>query len=112
MQATDGSRSLNVLFQRNLARALEIVDAGGVECFVGRNSKRRVFQVRGKSAADCYTVFPSHYCSCHAFFYEVVCRSDSIHCKHQLAARLADVLKRCNITVVEDTRVAELMIQS
>eukprot|EP00803_Ostreobium_quekettii_P006175 evm.model.scf_450.6 EVM.evm.TU.scf_450.6 scf_450:67200-68896(+) len=104
MQATDGSRSLNVLFQRNLARALEIVDAGGVECFVGRNSKRRVFQVRGKSAADCYTVFPSHYCSCHAFFYEV--------CKHQLAARLADVLKRCNITVVEDTRVAELMIQS
>lgn len=34
-------------------------------------------QVQGKSAADQYLVFPDHYCTCQAFFYEVVGRSEA-----------------------------------
>ena len=37
----------------------------------------RGIQVQGKSAADQYLVFPDHYCSCQAFFYEVVGRSEA-----------------------------------
>lgn len=36
-----------------------------------------VAQVQGKTAADQYLVFPDHYCSCQAFFYEVVSRSEA-----------------------------------
>lgn len=102
--------SLYFLFHRNLARALEIIDSGGVQCFIGRTSRRRVFLVQGKSASDHYIVFPQHYCSCHAFFYDVVCRSDAIQCKHQLAARLADLLKKCQTTEVDDAQLANFMI--
>lgn len=35
-------------------------------------------QVLGKTAGDRYTVFPHHFCSCQAFFYEVVTRADSL----------------------------------
>ena len=36
-----------------------------------------LFHVRGKSSSDNYLVFPEHYCSCQAFFYEVVGRSEA-----------------------------------
>jgi hypothetical protein len=34
-------------------------------------------QVRGKSKDDQYIVFPEHYCSCKAFQFDVVGRSDA-----------------------------------
>ena len=100
-----------------------------------------VLQVQGKSAVDHYLVFPAHYCSCHAFFYEVVGRSeapfvslylvlrlfsckmcDSLHftmrqylflqCKHQIAARVAETSRRCQITVVPDHVLAEILLEA
>ena len=47
-------------------------------------------QVQGKSASDHYLVFPDHYCSCQAFFYEVVGRSEASFVstpKHKLNAQ-------------------------
>jgi hypothetical protein len=43
-----------VLVGKNWPKALQIVDEGGVKCFVAENSKRRVYQVRrGGPAARC-----------------------------------------------------------
>lgn len=36
--------------------------------------KLYVTQVKGRTAAEPYTVFPLDYCSCHAFLYDVVGR--------------------------------------
>ncbi|KAK9803872.1 hypothetical protein WJX72_001088 [[Myrmecia] bisecta] len=102
--------SLNFLFDKNCGRALQIVDQGGVKCFIAQDSRRKVFQVQGKTAADQYIVFPEHYCSCQAFFYDTVGRGDAVYCKHQLAARIADSLQRCVMAEVPDTVLAMMLI--
>lgn len=55
--------SLHFIYGTNLAKALQIVDQGGVACYVGAGSGRRVFLVHGH-AAEHYLVHPDHYCSC------------------------------------------------
>jgi hypothetical protein len=37
-----------------------------------------LLQVKGKQGGDQYTVYPRHYCSCQAFFYEAVCKSEAL----------------------------------
>lgn len=37
--------SLHHLYGKNWAKALQIVDEGGVTCYVGQGSRRKVFQV-------------------------------------------------------------------
>jgi hypothetical protein len=99
--------ALHTLFDRNLARGLALAEGGGVTRFVGSTSGRTVYQVRagggggghgrGSSARSdhgghhpaAHTTFPSHYCDCDAFYFDVVHRGDAAACKHQLAARLA-----------------------
>ena len=97
-------------------------------------------QVQGSRQGDYYTVFPQHYCSCQAFLYSVVGHGhpvvrpmpplalllepggrlrlaqvplDILHamqCKHQLAARIAEVLQRCHIQTIPDEVLAELLL--
>lgn len=55
--------ALHFLYDTHLIKALQIVDQGGVWCFQGADSGRRVFQVHGQSAEN-YVVFSDHYCSC------------------------------------------------
>lgn len=55
--------SLHFIYGTNLAKALQIVDQGGVACYVGAGSGRRVYLVHGH-AAEHYLVHPDHYCSC------------------------------------------------
>lgn len=43
--AEDQIVKLHTLFDKNLARALQIVDQRGVTCLVGKDSQRKVFQV-------------------------------------------------------------------
>lgn len=104
--------SYNFLLDKNLPRALQIIDSGGVRCLQAEKSKRTVFQVRGKSASDNYLVFPEHYCSCQAFFYEVVGRSEAPYCKHQIAARLADRYNKCPVVIVPDQVLTEILLNS
>ncbi len=92
------ARRLHHLFDKNLERALQIVDKGDVKCYAAEKSGRTLFQVRrragcrhgrapwqrtynpvwpaeqvkGQTAADPYTVLPLSYCTCHAFFFDVV----------------------------------------
>ncbi|KAK9825478.1 hypothetical protein WJX74_000242 [Apatococcus lobatus] len=61
--------SLYFLLDKNFSRGLELIDQRAVRCLVAHKSRRKIFQVRGKSATDLYLVFPEHYCSCQAFLF-------------------------------------------
>ena len=52
-----------------------------------------------------------HYCSCHSFFWDVVSRNEQFLCKHQLAARLADVLHLYATITVGDLLLGNLLIE-
>ncbi|GMH39189.1 hypothetical protein BSKO_07087 [Bryopsis sp. KO-2023] len=100
---------LEAILAGNFERSLELIDKGKIQCYVGKESGRRIFQVKGKSAS--YTVFPKHYCSCQSYFYSVFVRSDSTYCKHQLATRLADALGICPTSIVDDFTLARMLLQ-
>ncbi|KAK9813349.1 hypothetical protein WJX73_001709 [Symbiochloris irregularis] len=107
--------SLNFLFDRNFTRAVQLVEQGAVSCFVAMKSRRTVFQVKGASAkgpgpADSYLVFPTHFCSCHSFMWDVVSREEAICCKHQLAARLAQAMRSCPTTEIPDHLLAQMLM--
>ncbi|KAJ7563238.1 hypothetical protein O6H91_03G102200 [Diphasiastrum complanatum] len=71
---------LQFLCNKNLERAMRILDLGGVERVVAEPSKRTVFRVLGESkGCDQYVCFPKHFCSCHSFFYDVVARGEQLH---------------------------------
>ncbi|KIZ00744.1 hypothetical protein MNEG_7216 [Monoraphidium neglectum] len=92
---------LSLLLGRNWSKALQLVDQGAVHCFQGDASGRRVFQVHGKSGQ--HMTLPRHYCSCQAHHFE---------CKHQLAARLAWILKACPVTPVDDGILANMLLEA
>ena len=102
--------ALYCLFDKHLAKALQIVDQGGVFCFVGERSGRRAIQVHGQSG-EAYAVCPAHYCSCQAFFFDVVSRAEAPACKHQLAARLAAALGKQRTSTVREEVLAEVLQQ-
>lgn len=101
--------SLKLLFDKQARNATSIVDSNGVSCFVGEESGRRVYQVRGAKGHTVYTVFPKHYCSCHSFFYDIVSKSEGTYCKHQIAVFLSDALDRTRVKTVKDVYVAEIL---
>lgn len=45
------ARRLHHLFDKNLERALQIVDKGDVKCYAAERSGRTLFQVRGATRA-------------------------------------------------------------
>lgn len=109
-------------------------------------SKPLPWQVRGKLPADQYIVFPEHYCSCKAFQFDVVGKSDAayvrcycailherrrtadlclshatcfsfescivllVQCKHQLAARIGDILGKCSYTEIADHVLSNMLM--
>eukprot|EP00879_Flechtneria_rotunda_P012810 GHRR01013376.1.p1 GENE.GHRR01013376.1~~GHRR01013376.1.p1 ORF type:complete len:136 (+),score=40.79 GHRR01013376.1:228-635(+) len=99
-----------LLLGKNWQKALQVVDQDEVQCFQAENSGRKVFQVQGKNGQ--YITFSRTYCSCQAHYYEVVCKAEAPYCKHQLAARLALILKRCPVAVVPDAAMAEFLLQA
>ena len=100
--------ALHLVFDKHVAKATSIVDGQGVSCFVGKESGRTVYQVRGKEDA-LYTVFPEHYCSCHSFFYDIVSKSEGLCCKHQIAVLLSDAAGKTKKSKVPDLVIAELL---
>ena len=103
--------SLQVLFGKNLGKALQIVDCGGVFCLQGQPSGRQIFhvrrgcvgdeegfliddeqgtqrrrrvtwlcccveQVQAGSSSELYLVFPSSYCECQAFQFDVLSKQE------------------------------------
>ena len=107
---------MSFLFESNWARALELVDGGHVKRVVAQDSGRELFQVGSASGARAgsrlprsHLVFPEHFCTCHAFFYDVVSRGEAVLCKHQIAAQVASALGTCVTVVVPDSLVAQIL---
>ncbi|GBG84061.1 hypothetical protein CBR_g37936 [Chara braunii] len=72
---------LSFFFNKNLDRALQILDAGGVEWVKGVPSGRSVFRIWGvkaKGVVRDHLCFPLSYCTCESFFYDVVARTNYI----------------------------------
>lgn len=61
-----------------MQKAASIVDQGGVVCYIGSASGRRVYQVQGHRLREHYTVFPDNYCSCQSFFYDIATKSEGV----------------------------------
>jgi len=103
---------LYFMFDKNLERALRILDQGGVQCIISHPGRRSVFQVIGesKSGPNSYLCFPEHFCSCQSFFFDVVSRNEQLCCKHQLAAKLAKALHRYRDVTVSDNDLAHLLL--
>lgn len=61
---TDADLSaLHFLYDSHLAKALQIIDQGGVQVLTAAGSGRKLHTVAGQSA-ETYVVHPGHYCSC------------------------------------------------
>ncbi|GIL55132.1 hypothetical protein Vafri_10745 [Volvox africanus] len=103
--------SLHMLYGKNFTKALEVVDNGGIMCFVGERTGRTLYKVPGRRPADQYLVFPAHFCSCQSFQFDVVGRSEAVCCKHQLAARLATVLNRLAVVKTCDIALARMLLE-
>ena len=77
------AKALHVYSEKQLQRALTIVDEGGVTLVVAEASRRQLFQVRGRGrggeAGELYTCLPGHsFCSCGSFFFDTsACRRGS-----------------------------------
>ncbi|GIL55133.1 hypothetical protein Vafri_10745 [Volvox africanus] len=100
-----------MLYGKNFTKALEVVDNGGIMCFVGERTGRTLYKVPGRRPADQYLVFPAHFCSCQSFQFDVVGRSEAVCCKHQLAARLATVLNRLAVVKTCDIALARMLLE-
>ncbi|QDZ21302.1 SWIM-type domain-containing protein [Chloropicon primus] len=125
--------SLGFLFDKGLDKAVDIVQNSCVKRVVGETSGREIFQVKARlstsrrqsktwqprqhkpssdsaTKVDEYLVLPFHYCSCHAFQFEVINRGEAFMCKHILAARLARALGKMVTIVVNDDLLAQVLL--
>lgn len=103
--------ALHFLFNKTLDKAVRIIEQGGVYRLVAEPSRREVFQVMGNPKENQhYVCFPEHFCSCHAFFFDIVSRGHQICCKHQLAARLATALQVFKPSTVTDVELTQLLL--
>ncbi|BBN19666.1 zinc finger SWIM domain-containing protein 7 [Marchantia polymorpha subsp. ruderalis] len=103
--------ALHFLFNKTLDKAVRIIEQGGVYRLVAEPSRREVFQVMGNPKENQhYVCFPEHFCSCHAFFFDIVSRGHQICCKHQLAARLAAALQVFKPITVTDVELTQLLL--
>ena len=99
---------------KHLQKALEVMQAGRVRRVVAERSGRSMYAVHGSGAHERapYLCFPAHFCSCRSFFWECVNRGEALACKHQLAAKLASVLRCAKTTTVDDVLLGNMMMKS
>ncbi|KAF5911925.1 hypothetical protein HPG69_015903, partial [Diceros bicornis minor] len=63
------------------------------------------------SSGKTYTCLAScHYCSCPAFTFSVLRKSDSLLCKHLLAVYLSQVMRTCQQLSVSDKQLTDILL--
>nr|XP_054367009.1 zinc finger SWIM domain-containing protein 7 isoform X2 [Mirounga angustirostris] len=63
------------------------------------------------SSGKTYTCLAScHYCSCPAFAFSVLRKSDSLLCKHLLAVYLSQVMRTCRQLKVSDKQLTDILL--
>ncbi|XP_060115003.1 zinc finger SWIM domain-containing protein 7 [Heteronotia binoei] len=101
--------ALKFVFGASAVPALDLVDRQSVTRIVSP-SGRTVYQVLG-SSGKLYTCYAScHFCSCPAFAFSVLRKSDSLLCKHLLAIYLSQALGRCQEVTVSNKQLTSLLL--
>ncbi|KAI1902906.1 hypothetical protein AGOR_G00021130 [Albula goreensis] len=100
--------ALKFVFGPSALHALDLVDQRAVTV-LSSPSGRRVYQVVGGSGHlyTCYTT--CHYCPCPAFAFSVLRRSESLLCKHILAAYLCQAMGLSQQETVTDQQMSNIL---
>ncbi|XP_055991710.1 zinc finger SWIM domain-containing protein 7 [Sorex fumeus] len=102
--------SLKFIFGSSAIQALDLVDRQSIT-LISSPSGRRVYQVLGSSGTTYTCLTSCHYCSCPAFAFSVLRKSDSLLCKHLLAIYLSQVVKTCQQLSVSDKQLTEILME-
>lgn len=102
--------SLEFVFGSSAIQALDLVDRESVT-LISSPSGRRVYQVLGSSGKTYTCLASCHYCSCPAFSFSVLRKSDSLLCKHLLAIYLSQLLRNCQQLHVSDKQLTDLLME-
>ncbi|XP_020862702.1 zinc finger SWIM domain-containing protein 7 [Phascolarctos cinereus] len=101
--------ALKFIFGPSAIQALDLVDRRSVTR-VSSPSGRTIYQVLG-SSGKVYVCFAScHYCSCPAFAFSVLRKSDSLLCKHLLATYLSLATGLCQDLSVSNEQLSGLLL--
>nr|XP_025719726.1 zinc finger SWIM domain-containing protein 7 [Callorhinus ursinus] len=100
--------ALKFIFGSSAIQALDLVDRQSVT-LISSPSGRRVYQVLGSSGKTYTCLASCHYCSCPAFAFSVLRKSDSLLCKHLLAVYLSQVTRTCRQLKVSDKQLTDIL---
>uniref|UniRef100_A0A8C4PS05 Zinc finger SWIM-type containing 7 n=1 Tax=Equus asinus asinus TaxID=83772 RepID=A0A8C4PS05_EQUAS len=101
--------SLKFVFGSSAIQALDLVDRQSIT-LISSPSGRRVYQVLGSSGKTYTCLASCHYCSCPAFAFSVLRKSDSLLCKHLLAVYLSQVMRTCQQLSVSDKQLTDILL--
>ncbi|XP_010609759.2 zinc finger SWIM domain-containing protein 7 isoform X1 [Fukomys damarensis] len=102
--------SLKFVFGSSAIQALDLVDRQSVT-LISSPSGRRVYQVLGSSGKTYTCLASCHFCSCPAFAFSVLRKSDSLLCKHLLAVYLSQVMRTCQQLSVSDKQLTDILME-
>lgn len=102
--------SLKFVFGSSAIQALDLVDRQSVT-LISSPSGRRVYQVLGSSGKTYICLASCHFCSCPAFAFSVLRKSDSLLCKHLLAVYLSQVMRTCQQLSVSDKQLTDILME-
>ncbi|XP_017717712.1 PREDICTED: zinc finger SWIM domain-containing protein 7 isoform X2 [Rhinopithecus bieti] len=100
---------LKFLFGSSATQALDLVDRQSIT-LISSPSGRHAYQVLGSSGKTYTCLASCHYCSCPAFAFSVLRKSDSILCKHLLAVYLSQVMRTCQQLSVSDKQLTDILL--
>jgi len=95
--------SLYSIFGKPLFASLDILDNNLISLYVFLPSKRYFYVIEGRKGAKYMCLLKGDYCSCPSFNYSVLLKSDSLYCKHQVSAFLAEILSNAPCLEFDDS---------
>ncbi|NXG53726.1 ZSWM7 protein, partial [Psilopogon haemacephalus] len=103
------SSRLKFIFGPSAVPALDLVDRHSVTRVVAP-SGRIAYQVLG-SSGKVYTCYSScHFCTCPAFGFAVLQKSESLLCKHILAVYLSQAVGACQELTVSEEQLTSILL--
>uniref|UniRef100_A0A8C3UPL6 Zinc finger SWIM-type containing 7 n=1 Tax=Catharus ustulatus TaxID=91951 RepID=A0A8C3UPL6_CATUS len=103
------SHQLKFIFGPSAVPALDLVDQRSVTR-VRSPSGRTLYQVLG-SSGKLYTCYSScHFCTCPAFGFSVLQKSESLLCKHILAVYLSQAMGACQELAVSEEQLTNILL--
>ncbi|NWY17482.1 ZSWM7 protein, partial [Aphelocoma coerulescens] len=100
---------LKFIFGPSAVPALDLVDQRSVTRVIAP-SGRTLYQVLG-SSGKLYTCYSScHFCTCPAFGFSVLQKSESLLCKHILAVYLSQAMGACQELSVSEEQLTNILL--